>query len=82
MQNRNYGGSGLRLLHNNDTPHLGPKKMVQVQSVLLTIATDDVNWRCFEYVWQQESINIRKKVGRLLLADMLKKLYNEWSEQG
>lgn len=23
---RNRGGSGLRLLHNNDTPQMGPKK--------------------------------------------------------
>lgn len=71
---------GLRLLHDNDTPLLGPKKMVQVQSVLLTIATDDVNWRISRCVWQQESI-YRKKVCRLLLADMLKELYNEWREQ-
>lgn len=72
MQNRNYGGSGLRLLHNNDTPHLGPMKMVQVQSVLLTIATDDVNWR--NGMSDNRSLHIynREKVCRLLLADMPK----------
>lgn len=25
MQDKDYGGLGLRLLHNNDTPLMGPK---------------------------------------------------------
>jgi hypothetical protein len=45
MQNRNRGGPEVATVFNNDTPLTGPTEMVRVQSGLLTITTDEINWR-------------------------------------
>ena len=45
MQNRNRGGFEVATAFNNDTPLMGPKEMVRVQSESLTMITDVVNWR-------------------------------------
>ena len=57
MQNRNRGGFEVATAFNNDTPLMGPKEMVRVQSESLTMITDVVNWR--KIVWQ---IPVNKKI--------------------
>lgn len=61
MQNRNHGGFEVATAFNNDTPLMGPKEMVRVQSESLTMITDVVNWR--KIVWQLEQVCVGIEAG-------------------